>query len=105
MSYDEIEQGIVDNGGDGGIDTIYTFVNSDLVQKDSDLIEGKRNSVIEINIIQAKNTTGFGETAVEKFISSALDLFDFSKSVESLKGVYMQICYKILIYLENNTCI
>jgi AIPR protein len=88
LSYDEIEQGVVDNGGDGGIDTIYTFVNSDLVQKDTDLIEGKRNSIIEINIIQAKNTMGFGETAVEKFISSALDLFDFTKSIDSLKTVY-----------------
>ena len=27
LSYDEIEEGIVDNGGDGGIDSIYTFVN------------------------------------------------------------------------------
>lgn len=88
LSYDEIEQGIVDNGGDGGIDTIYTFVNSDLVQKDTDLIEGKRNSIIEINLIQAKNTLSFGETAVEKFISSAQDLFDFSKSINSLRTVY-----------------
>jgi hypothetical protein len=88
LSYDELEEGIVDNGGDGGIDTIYTFVNTDLVQKDSDLIEGKRNSVIEIYLIQAKNTTGFGEAAIEKFISSAGDLFDLSKPIDSLRTVY-----------------
>lgn len=88
LSYDELEEGIVDNGGDGGIDTIYTFVNTDLVQKDSDLVEGKRNSVIEIYLIQAKNTNGFGESAIEKFISSALDLFDLSKPIDGLRSVY-----------------
>jgi hypothetical protein len=29
LSYDELEEGIVDNGGDGGIDSIYTFVNTE----------------------------------------------------------------------------
>lgn len=88
LSYDEILEGIVDNGGDGGIDAIYTFVNSELVQRDSDLIDGKRNSVIDVYIIQSKNTNGFGESPIEKCTSSANDLFDLSKSSESLRTVY-----------------
>ncbi len=36
LSYDEIESGLVGNGGDGGIDGIYLLVNGDLVQEDSD---------------------------------------------------------------------
>lgn len=88
LSYDEVEEGIVDNGGDGGIDSIYTFVNSELIQRDSPLIEGKRNSLIEVFIIQSKNTTGFGESAIEKCTSSAIDLFDFSKEIEDLRTVY-----------------
>lgn len=88
LSYDEILEGIVDNGGDGGIDAIYTFVNSELVQRDSDLIDGKRNSIIDVYIIQSKNTNGFGETPIEKCISSAEDLFNFSKSTDSLRSVY-----------------
>lgn len=88
LSYDEILEGIVDNGGDGGIDAIYTFVNSELIQRDSDLIDGKRNSVIDVYIIQSKNTNGFGESAVEKCTSSANDLFDFSKTTAELRTVY-----------------
>jgi len=88
LSYDEVEEGIVDNGGDGGIDSIYTFVNSELIQRDSPLIEGKRNSLIEVFIIQSKNTSGFRESAIEKCTSSAIDLFDFSKEIETLRPVY-----------------
>ncbi|MBL7740405.1 MAG: AIPR family protein [Chitinophagaceae bacterium] len=88
LSYDETDEGIVDNGGDGGIDAIYTFVNSELVQRDSDLIDGKRNSIIDVFIIQSKNTTGFSESAIEKCTSSAIDLFDLTKSIDSLRMVY-----------------
>ena len=88
LSYDELQEGIVDNGGDGGIDSIYTFVNSELIQRDSDLIDGKRNSIIDVYIIQSKNSNGFGETPIEKCVSSANDLFDFTKTVESLRTVY-----------------
>ncbi|MBN2729016.1 MAG: AIPR family protein [Bacteroidales bacterium] len=88
LSYEELEEGIVDNSGDGGIDSIYTFVNSELIQRDSELIDGKRGSSIDIYIIQSKNTNGFGESAIEKCISSANDLFDFTKTSDELRTVY-----------------
>lgn len=88
LSYDELDEGIVDNGGDGGIDSIYTLVNGELVQRDSDLIEGKRGSVMDVFLLQSKNHSGFSETAIEKCISSATDLFDFDKSIDSLRSVY-----------------
>jgi hypothetical protein len=88
LSYDELQEGIVDNGGDGGIDAIYTLVNSELIQRDTELIDGKRNSIIDVFIIQSKNSKGFGETPIEKCTSSANDLFDFTKSNDELKTVY-----------------
>lgn len=88
LSYDEIKEGIVDNGGDGGIDSIYTFVNTELVQRDTELIDGKRSSIIDVFILQSKNTNGFSESAIEKCVSSAVDLFDFNKSIDSLRTVY-----------------
>ena len=88
LSYDELEEGIVDNGGDGGIDSIYTFINSELIQRDSPLIDGKRNSIIDLYIIQSKNTDSFGESALEKCTSSANDLFDLNKTLDSLRTVY-----------------
>ena len=88
LSYDEIEEGIVDNGGDGGIDSIYTFVNSDLIQRDSELFEGKRNTIVEVFIIQSKNTNGFGESAIQKCIASANDVFNLTLPIDSLSSVY-----------------
>ncbi|WP_423819262.1 hypothetical protein V5739_00785 [Salinimicrobium sp. TIG7-5_MAKvit] len=88
LSYDEVEEGIVDNGGDGGIDSIYTFVNQELVQRDTELIEGKRNSVIDVFILQSKNVNSFGETPIEKCNSSALDIFDLNKTIDELRSVY-----------------
>lgn len=88
LSYEEQQEGVVDNGGDGGIDSIYTFVNSEIIQRDTALIDGKRGAFIDVYIIQSKNTNGFSETAIEKCISSANDLFDFTKDSDSLKSVY-----------------
>lgn len=88
LSYDELQEGIVDNGGDGGIDSIYTFVNSELIQRDSEFIDGKRNSIIDVYIIQSKNSNGFGETPIEKCVSSANDLFNFAKTIDALRTVY-----------------
>ena len=36
LSYDEIESGLVGDGGDGGIDAIYLLVNGDLVPVQSE---------------------------------------------------------------------
>jgi len=88
LSYDEINEGIVDNGGDGGIDAIYTFVNGELIQRDSDLIDGKRNTIIDVFILQSKNTNGFSETPIDKINSSSSELFDLNKSIDNLRSVY-----------------
>ena len=88
LSYDEINEGIVDNGGDGRIDAIYTFVNGELIQRDADLIDGKRNSTIDVYIIQSKYTNGFSETPIDKINSSSNDLFDLNKPIGDLRTVY-----------------
>lgn len=88
LSYDEITEGIVDNGGDGGIDAIYTLVNEELIQRDSDLIGGKRNTIIDVFIIQSKYTNGFSEASIDKINSSSGELFDLSKPIDELRIVY-----------------
>ncbi|MBC8279108.1 MAG: AIPR protein, partial [FCB group bacterium] len=88
LSYDEINEGIVEGGCDGGIDALYTFVNGDLIQRDSDLIDVKRNAKIELFIIQSKSQTGFGETPIEKCNSSAIDLFNLGNELDGLRAVY-----------------
>ncbi len=77
LSYNEIESGIVDGSGDGGIDALYTLVNGDLVQEDSTYEKLKRGVTIDLYVIQSKNSGAFRETPIERLIAASKDLFDF----------------------------
>lgn len=88
LSYDEIEFGLIGSGGDGGIDSIYLFVNGELVQEDPDYSYLKKNVSLELVIVQAKISTGFQETPVERFITVSEDIFDLSKSTSDFENIY-----------------
>lgn len=88
LSYEEIFDGIIDNGGDGGIDSIYFFINDSLYNDEYELSEFKRNVNLKLVIIQSKTSTGFSETGIEKLISTLRDLLDLSKSLENFTSVY-----------------
>jgi hypothetical protein len=88
LSYDELESGIVGDGGDGGVDAIYLFANGELVQDDTDLSALKRNVAIELYLIQSKTSATFTETAIEKLKAFTEDLLNLSKDVNSLLSVY-----------------
>ncbi len=64
---EQIRSGVIGNGGDGGIDSIYLFASRRLVREDSELdkfIEQEVN--IEIVILQSKHQASFSEIAVQK---------------------------------------
>src|SRR6266576_1070813 len=88
LSYDELEAGVVGDGGDGGIDGIYVFTNGELVQEDSDLSNLKKDVTVELVIIQAKTSPGFGEAAIEKLIAVTEDLLDLSHDLKDYASVY-----------------
>lgn len=88
LSYDEIESGLVGDGGDGGIDAIYVLVNDELVQEDPDYSHLKKNIVLDLVIVQAKTSAGFQETPVERFITVSEDILDLSKSPTTLGTTY-----------------
>jgi hypothetical protein len=89
LSYDEIFAGIVGKGNDGGIDSIYILLNSELVQEDSDFESLKRKkNHIAVHIIQAKRTNGFGEDPINKFSSTIRELFDLSRDLDTFKSIY-----------------
>ena len=56
LNYDEIQNGNTDGGGDGGIDGIYTFVNGELIQNLQDIVDAKKNAILELIILQTKFT-------------------------------------------------
>lgn len=88
LSYDEITTGIVGAGGDGGLDSIFVFVNGDLIQEDTDISSLPKNASIELIFLQSKTTAGFSEDAITKFKESTGDLLDLSKPLASLATVY-----------------
>lgn len=88
LSDEEIESGLVGDGGDGGIDGIYIFANGELVREDFDVSILKKNVTLEIVIIQSKASAGFSEDSINKLVAVTNDLFDLSKPVDSFKAVY-----------------
>jgi hypothetical protein len=88
LSYDEIVAGIVDGGGDGGVDSAYFFVNDSLYDEDLELGSLKRNTSLRLVLVQSKTSLGFSEESMHKLISSARDLFDLNKELTNLTSVY-----------------
>lgn len=69
LSYDEIQSGIVDGEHDGGVDSVYAFVNGEFIYEDFDTSPFKKDVRIELHIIQSKTSGGFSEAPVNKIIS------------------------------------
>lgn len=88
LSYDEIEPGLVDGGGDGGIDGFFVFVNGELVREDSDLSGLKKDVVIETIIFQAKTEVSFREKSLDSITATLRDLFDLSQPLTKFAGAY-----------------
>jgi hypothetical protein len=88
LSYDELHTGAVGEGGDGGIDGLYVFVNGDLVQEDTDFGALKKDVLLELVIIQAKTSPSFNEAALDKLIAVTEDLLDLSHALSDYKAVY-----------------
>lgn len=74
LSYDEIQNGIVDGEHDGGVDSVYAFVNGELLYEDFDTSPFKKDVQIELHIIQSKTSGGFSEVPVNRLISVSRNL-------------------------------
>lgn len=90
VTYSDIEYSIVGDGGDGGIDSFYTFLNGELIKEDTDYSKTGKHNKIEVVIIQSKTSKKFGEDAIIKFNEVTRDLFNISVDIgsESLKRRY-----------------
>jgi len=89
LSYDQIEDGLCGKTLDGGIDSMYIFVNGDLICGDENVDEKyKRNSEIELVIIQSKNERSFSEEPILKFLKVSSNLLDLEFDAEKYKNRY-----------------
>ena len=88
LTYDDISYGIVGDGGDGGIDSIYTFINGEPLKEDTPVNTNQKKNHIELIIIQSKTSASFNEDAVIKFRESAQDLFNLANNPDDYAARY-----------------
>ncbi|MFF3910487.1 AIPR family protein [Streptomyces sp. NPDC001848] len=84
LDNDEIMDGIVDGAHDCGIDGIWTFVDERYITADAHQFLSSRAGKIELVILQAKNTSGYQETVIEKLHFHLPTLLDMSRDEEEL---------------------
>ncbi|MFC9020503.1 abortive phage resistance protein, partial [Streptomyces albidoflavus] len=66
LDNDEIADGIVDGAHDCGIDGIWTFVDERYITADAHQFLPSRAGKIELIILQAKNSSGYQASVIEK---------------------------------------
>ena len=60
LSDNEIENGIVGNGNDGGCDGLYVFLNGELLSVDQiENLSAPKGSILTLIIVQSKETYSF----------------------------------------------
>ncbi|WP_338833982.1 hypothetical protein MHLNE_03540 [Moorella humiferrea] len=81
LSYEELLFGQVDGPDDGGIDGFFVFINDEMLTEDL-LLEGiKKQPLIKIYIIQAKQSKSFSEKAIDTLRCTVNDIFALSKEL------------------------
>ena len=95
LSPEEITDGVVGGGNDGGIDGVYVFLGDVLLSEDSDVfdndfIPGKVSpgTRLELWMVQAKREVSFTETAIEKVADSARRLLSLAEYESELCELY-----------------
>lgn len=104
LTFDQIDDGIVDGKNDGGIDSVYFFVNRSLIAIDSEMDTFKSPVTIDLYVIQSKLEAGFTETSIAKLVSSLPALVKLNASDEALSKIYNDdVCQKFRSYREGLT--
>jgi hypothetical protein len=96
----EIESGIVGKGGDGGIDSIYCFIDRLIVREDtsiSHLKKANRPVRVELVVIQSKNGRGsFNAAVLDKLLPTVTDLFNIAHPISASAKHYNKKLVDIL---------
>lgn len=91
LSDEEIDNGIIGGGNDGGCDAMFLFLNDEIITPDYiDTLSASKGSTLNFTIIQAKNELGFGEDAMMKWKTISENLLDSGKSLNDYIGRYRE---------------
>ncbi|MEM7575302.1 MAG: hypothetical protein AAF433_20510 [Bacteroidota bacterium] len=86
LSFEDIENSIVDGGNDGGIDSIIVLVDDAniIALEDLDEIKFSNKTSVRIIISQCKRENSFKELSLDKLITTIPELFNLEKSEDAL---------------------
>ncbi|MBB6553365.1 AIPR family protein [Nonomuraea rubra] len=84
LDLDEISDGIVDGAHDCGIDGIWSFIDGRHITADVKHYLGSRTRTIDLVILQAKTSTGYQESVLEKLHYHLPQLLSMDRSEEEL---------------------
>ena len=89
LTNEDIDAGIVDGGNDGGIDSLYAFVDENLLVSTDDLKSFAKEGVsIELVVIQSKQSSSFEEKVVTNLVMTMDDLLNMETDIEKLSTTY-----------------
>ncbi|ROR64678.1 AIPR family protein [Agrococcus jenensis] len=95
LTPEQIEAGRIGGGKDGAIDGVYVFLDDELLAEDSEIFDDdhlaskvRKNASIHLHLIQAKEETGFTETALDKVEVSTSKLLNLDSTDEELSVYY-----------------
>lgn len=88
LTFEQIDKGVVDGKNDGGIDSVYFFVNRSLIAIDTEMDTFKSPVVVDLFIIQSKIEGGFSETAMAKLLASVPELIRLDTDTTKLATLY-----------------
>ena len=103
LGIDEINSGLIGDSRDGGADGIYIFLDEELILDEEQLAEKKlhNNLLLELNILQHKNTNRVEELVLDRFLGSVDFIFDLSMTKDQLDSVFNEeITEKVMLFHE-----
>lgn len=91
LSDDEVENGIVGSGNDGGCDGIYVFLNGDLLTVDQiQNLSATKGSILNLTIIQSKETASFKEATIMNWKAVSENLLNMSNDIDAFSTRYTE---------------
>jgi len=101
LSYDELNYGKIGGSDDGGIDGFFIFINNDFISEDIELDNFKKSPCIQLFLIQSKRSDSFSEKAIEKWLSTTMNIFDLEKNIDQIQKYYnSDLINKITFFRE-----
>lgn len=88
LGYDELRDGQIGSGDDGGIDGFFCFLDGEYLNEELDNKNIRIKPIIELFLVQAKRSPSFSEDVFNKLLSTINQVFDLTKDLGVLKSFF-----------------